>query len=455
MMKIIIVGCSKVGETLTAQLGRENNAVTVIDLNPEKINDITTKYDVMGIVGNGATHSTLVEAGVDRADLLIAVTDSDELNLLCCMIAKKTGKCRVIARVTSPEYNSDISYLKDELGLEMIINPQFAAAEEIERVLRFPAATKIETFAKGRVELITFKLNEGSPLVNMSVKETVTKLRCDVLICTVERDGEPYIPNGDFTFMEKDVITLISSKRKAYNFFKKIENVAHGVKDVIIVGISEVTHYICDMLKSSGIDIKVIEKDYGKCDELASKFNDVTVINGDQADQKLLLEEGVAKCDAFVALTDRDEENIILSLFAQNYDKTKVITKINRLEYEDIIKHLELDTTIYPNSIISDTIVRYVRAMKNVLGSNVETMYNIIKDKVEASEFYVREGSPIIGIPLSQIKFKKDVLIATITRGRTVIVPRGSDVIAKGDSVIVVSKHTALRDISDIIETKA
>ncbi len=454
-MKIIIVGCSKVGETLTAQLGRENNSITVIDLNPEKINDITTKYDVMGVVGNGATHSTLIEAGVDRADLLIAVTDSDELNLLCCMIAKKTGKCRVIARVTSPEYNSDISYLKDELGLEMIINPQFAAAEEIERVLRFPAATKIETFAKGLVELITFKLNEGSPLVGMSVKETVTKLRCDVLICTVERDGAAHIPNGDFTFMEKDVITLISSKRKAYNFFKKIENVAQGVKDVIIAGISEVTHYLCDMLKNSGMDIKVIEKDYGKCDELASKFNDVTVINGDPADQNLLLEEGVTKCDAFVALTNRDEENIILSLFANNYDKTKVVTKINRTEYEDIVKHLELDTTIYQNSITSDTIVRYVRAMKNVLGSNVETMYNIIKDKVEASEFYVREGSPIIGIPLSEIKFKKDVLIATITRGRTVIVPRGSDVITKGDSVIVVSKHTALRDISDIIETKA
>lgn len=454
-MKIIVVGCSKVGETLIAQLSRENNAITAIDLNPERINDITTKYDVMGVVGNGATHTTLVEAGIDRADLLIAVTDSDELNLLCCMMAKKTGKCRVIARVTSPEYNADISYLKDELGLEMIINPQFAAAEEIERILRFPAALKIETFAKGRVELITFKINEGSVLIGMTVRDTVTKLRSDVLICTVERDGEPHIPNGDFTFMEKDVVTIISSKRKAYNFFKKIDNVSHGVRDVVVAGISEVTHYLCDMLRNDGIDIKVIEKDYDECDELASKFKDVIVINGDQSDQNLLLEEGVAKCDAFVALTERDEENIILSLFAKNYEKTKVITKINRLEYGDIVKHLELDTTIYPNSITSDTIVRYVRAMNNVLGSNVETMYNIIKDKVEASEFYVKEGSPIIGIPISELKFKKDVLIATITRGRTVIVPRGSDVIAKGDSVIVVSKHTVLRDISDIIETKA
>ena len=454
-MKIIIVGCSKVGETLAAQLGRESNNVTVIDLNSEKINDITSKYDVMGVVGNGATHTTLVEAGIDRADLLIAVTDSDELNLLCCLIAKKTGRCRVIARVTSPEYNRDVSYLKDELGLEMIINPQYAAAEEIERILRFPAATKIETFAKGKVELITFKLAEDSVLVGMSVKDTVTKLKCDVLVCTVERDGEAYIPNGDFEFRAKDVITIISSKRKAYNFFKKIDSVTHGVKSVILVGIGALTHYLCDMLEGTGMDIKVIEGDYSACDDLASSFKDVTVINGDEADQKLLLEEGASRCDAFVALTAHDEENIILSLFAKNFEKTKVITKITRTEYADIINHLDLDTAIYPNHITSDTIVRYVRAMRNVLGSNVETMYNIIQDKVEASEFYVREGSPVIGIPIADMRFKKDVLIATITRGRTVIVPRGSDVIAKGDSVIVVSKHTALRDISDIIETKA
>ena len=275
-----------------------------------------------------------------------------------------------------------------------------------------------------------------------------------MLVCTVERGGEAYIPNGDFIFEARDTITIISSKRKAYNFFKKIDNFYSGVKDVMIVGIGALTHYLCEMLGNSGISIKVIEKNYDACDELASSFQDITVINGDEADQNLLLEEGVAKTDAFIALTGQDEENIILSLFAKNFDKKKIVTKITRTEYEDIIKHLELDTTIYPNSITSDTIVRYVRAMRNVLGSNVETMYNIIKDKVEASEFYVREGSPVIGIPLAQLRFKKDVLIATITRGRTVVIPRGSDVIAKGDYVIVVSKHTALRDISDIIETK-
>ncbi len=451
-MNIIIVGCSSVGQALASQLNREGNDITIIDLSSDKINDITAKYDIMGIVGNGATHTTLVEAGIDKADLLIAVTDSDELNLLCCMLAKRARKCRVIARVTSPEYNRDISYLKDELGIEMIINPQQAAAEEIARVLRFPAATKIETFAKGKIELITFRLNEGSTLVGMKVKEIVTKLRCDVLICTVERDDEAFIPNGDFVFEERDVISLISTTRKAYNFFKKIDYAAHGVQDIIITGIEETTHYLCEALKGSGIDVKVICRDIEKCEDIATRFSDVTVINGDESDQDLLLEEGADRCDGFVSLSDHDEENIILSIFAKKLNKKKIITKISKTEYADIIKHLDLDTTIYPNNITSDIIVRYVRAMKNVMGSNVETMYNIIQDKVEASEFFVRDGSPIIGKPLSELSFKNDVLVAAIIRGKNIMIPRGGDRIEQGDSVIIVSKLTALRDISDVLE---
>lgn len=453
-MNIIIVGCSRVGETLAAQLGKEQNDVTVIDLNSDKINEVTSKYDVMGIVGNGATHTTLVEAGVNSADLLIAVTDSDELNLLCCMMAKKTGDCRVIARVTSPEYNADIAYLKDELGIEMIINPEHAAAEEIARVLNFPSAIKIETFAKGRVELITFRVGEGCPLIGMKVKEVVTQLKCDVLICTVERDGEAHIPNGDFVFEERDVISVVSSRRKAVNFFKKINYKMDAVRDVMIAGANEMTHYLCALLKGSGIAVKVIEKNIDYCDELASAFTDITVINGDCADQSLLIEEGISSADSFVALTSRDETNVLLSLFAKNFDGKKIVTKINRPEYEDIIKHLDLDTTIFPKNITADIIVRYVRAMKNAMGSNVETMYNVIKDKVEASEFFVRADSPVTGIPLAQMSFKSDVLVAAILRGRTVIIPRGSDTIEPGDFVIIVTKRKALRDISDVLEAK-
>ena len=453
-MKIIIVGCSKVGQTLAEQLGKEDNNVTIIDLSAEKINEVTSKYDVMGIVGNGATHTTLVEAGVNSADLLIAVTDSDELNLLCCMIAKKTGNCRVIARVTSPEYNADISYLKDELGIEMIINPEHAAAEEIARVLNFPTAMKIETFAKGRVELITFRLGEGCALIGMRVKEVITQLKCDVLICTVERDDEAFIPNGDFMFEERDVISVVSSRRKAQNFFKKINYKMSAVRDVIITGADEATHYLCSLLKGSGISVKVIEKDYDACDAIATAFTDITVINGDCADQALLAEEGIATADSFVALTSQDEINVLLSLFAKNFDGKKIVTKINRPEYEDIIKHLDLDTVIFPKNITADIIVRYVRAMKNAMGSNVERMYNVIKDKVEASEFFVRADSPVTGAPLSELKFKSDVLVAAILREKTVIIPRGHDTIQPGDSVIIVSKRKALRDISDVLEAK-
>ena len=447
-MKIIIAGVGKVGETLAAQLGQENNNITMIDLSTERINDITSRYDVMGIVGNGATHTTLVEAGINRTDLLIAVTNSDELNLLCCMIAKKTGHCRAIARVISPEYSAEAAYLKNELGLEMIINPEQASAEELARVLRFPSAMKIETFAKGRVELLTFRLPEKSTLVGMKVKDVVITLKCDILVCTVERDGEAYIPNGDFVFEGKDLISIIASPKNTYDFFKKINYIVNPVKKAIIVGGGEMTHYLCETMKNSDVSIKVVEHDPEVCKELSLRFPDVTIINGDEADQELLIEEGIGRTQAFVALTEHDEENILLSLFAKKSGKAKIITKINRTDYDDIIKHLDLDTSIFPKSITSDIIVRYVRATRNTMGSNVETMYNVIQGKVEASEFIVKEGSPITAEPLAKLRFRKDVIVAAILRGRKVILPRGYDKIMPGDAVIIVSKIKALRDIS-------
>ena len=449
-MNIIIVGCSRVGETLAAELVNEDNNITMIDLSSEKIKEITARYDVMGIVGNGATHQTQIEAGIDTADLLIAVTDSDELNLLCCMIAKKTGTCRVIARVISPEYNTESDYLKNELGLEMIINPELESAKEISRVLRFPSATKIETFAGGQVELLTFKLPENSPMVGMCLKDVIVRLKVNVLICTVERDGDAHIPNGNFVFREKDVISIVASHKDAYDFFKKINCNIESVKDAIIVGGGDITHYLCSML-SRTINLKVIDKSYEVCEEFAKEFKDVTVICGDETDHEFLIEEGAATCDAFVSTSNRDEENILLSLFAKNCGKAKIVTKINRTDYDDIIKHLDLDSSIYPKGITADMILRYVRATKNAFGSNVETMYNVIKGKVEASEFKVTQGSPICAAPLMQLHFKKDVIVAAILREGELIIPRGSDVILPGDSVIIVSKILGLRDISDIL----
>ncbi len=450
-MNIIIVGCGKVGQALAQQLNEEGNDITVIDMLAAKVNETAARYDVLGVVGNGATHAVQQEAGIKNADLLIAVTGSDELNLLCCLIAKKAGNCHTIARVRSPQYSSEAPYLKEELGLAMVINPEQAAAAEIARVLRFPSAIKIDTFARGRVELLKFKLPEDSPLAGLAVKEISTKLHCDVLVCTVERGDNAYIANGEFRFLDKDIISIIASPKNANAFFKQIHYKTNAVKDVMIVGSGDITHYLCEALNRSGFSIKVIEKDLQKCEELSEKLEYVTVINGDAVDQQILLEEGIENTGGFVALTNLDEENILLSLFAKSVSKGKLVTKVNRIDFDDVIRHLELDTVIYPKNITSESIVRYVRAMKNTIGSNVETLYSIIKGKVDASEFIIRDNSPVVGKPLMELKLKKNVLVASIWRDRKVLIPRGGDSIQVGDSVVIVSSFP-LHDIADILE---
>jgi len=450
-MKVIIVGCGKVGETLAAELGAEGNGITVVDLSRDKVKEISEKLDIMGVVGNGATNTTLREAGIDTADLLIAVTESDELNLLCCTIAKKSGKCRVIARVRNPEYRTEAEYLKNELELAMVINPEYEAAKEIARVLHFPVATNIDTFAKGRVELLKFKLPEENALVGMPVKDVIAKLRCNILVCTVEREDEAYIANGNFVFKGGDLVSIIASRKNAADFFEKIGYKRHSVKDIIVIGAGNITEYLCELVLGSGISVKVIETSYEKCESLSSLHRNAVVINGDRTDRELLLEEGIENTDAFVVLSENDEENILLSLFAKSASCAKVITKINRSEYDDIVKHLEIDTSVYPKNITSDIIVRYVRAMKNTLGSNVETMYSVIKDKVEASEFIVGENSMITGKPLAALKLKGDVLIAAILRNGELIIPHGHDTIEVGDAVIVVTKILGLKDISEVL----
>ncbi|MBQ4165467.1 MAG: Trk system potassium transporter TrkA, partial [Oscillospiraceae bacterium] len=428
--------------------------ITVVDLNADRVHDVSAKYDVMGVIGNGATHAILMEADIKHCDLLIAVTGSDELNLLCCLIAKKAGNCQTIARVRSPEYSIEAPYLKDELGLAMVINPEFTAASEIARVLRFPSAMKIDTFAKGRVEMMKFRLPENSPIVGCAVKELAGKFRCDVLICTVEREDEAFIANGDFVFEEKDVISLIATPKNANDFFRKINYKMNSVKDVMIIGGGEISHYLCQILKRSGggISIKIIEKDLKRCEELSAELEDVRIIHGDAAEQALLMEEGLENAGGFIALTNLDEENIFLSLFAKRVTDGKLVTKINRIDFDDVIKHLDLDTIIYPKNITSETIARYVRAMKNTIGSNVETLYSIVKGKIEAAEFSIKDGSPIVGTPLSKLHLKPNVLIAAILRGRTVITPHGNDEIQAGDSVVIVSGHTEMQDITDILK---
>ena len=452
-MNIIIVGCGKVGQALVEQLNDEGNDITVIDKVAEKVNDVSSRCDVMGVIGNGATHSVQRDAGIDTANLLIAVTGSDELNLLCCLIAKKAGNCHTIARVRNPEYYSESQFLKDELGLAMVINPEFAAASEIARVLRFPSAIKIDVFGRGRVELLKFRLPENSPLAGCAVKEIVTKLHCDVLVCTVERGDEVHIANGEFVFEEKDVISIVAATRKAGEFFRKIKYKMNSVKDVMVVGGGEIGHYLCEQLIRSGMSVKLIEKDPARCETLCATLDDgVAVINGDASDQNILVESGLEQTGAFVALTILDEENILLSLFAKSVCDCKCVTKINRSVFDNVISKLDLDTIINPKSITSDTIIRYVRAMNSSRGSNMETLYNVIKGKVEAAEFIIKEDSPVVDVPLMELDLKPDVLVAAILRDKKVMIPRGHDSLQIGDAVIIVSRQIGLRNITDIIK---
>lgn len=451
-MNVIIVGCGRVGQTLAEQLINTGNNVTVIDTVYENVKSLTDKVDALGIVGNGASHNTLAEAEVEKADLLIAVTNSDELNLLCCIVARKSSECKVIARVRSHEYYAEADFLKNEIGLAMVINPEFAAAEEIARVLRFPSAISIEAFSKGLVELIKFRLPEESPIIGMSVKDVMIKYKSDVLFATIERDEKAHIAKGDFVFEARDIVSIIASPEGAQDLFKNMGYKTNSVKSAMVVGSGEVTHYLCSMLKKQKVNLKVIEEDRAKCEKICEAFPYVTVVNSSLSNQEIMAEEGLNRVGAFLALSDADEENILLSLYAQSKTKAKIVTKIKRMDYGDVMKKLDLDTVICPENVVSDMILRYIRSLKGTSGSNMEALYNICKGQAEASEFVIRRQSAIVGVPLSKLKFKKNVLVAAIIRAGEVIIPRGYDTIQTGDAVIIVSKITGLHDVTDILE---
>lgn len=451
-MNIIIVGCGQVGKTLAIRLGGDGHNVTVVDTNSASVREMVDKIDVMGVVGNGASHKTLLDAGIKDADLLIAVTDSDELNLLCCIIAKKNSSCSTIARVRDQEYSREAEYLKEELELAMVINPELATAEEIARVLRFPTAISIEPFAKRRVELLKFRLPKDNRIIGMTVREVAAKLKTQVLFCTVERDEEIFIAKGDLMFREKDIISIVAPHAAATDFFKKIGYKTQAVKDAIILGGGKVSRYLCTRFKPHEISFKVLEGDGGVCNALSTELPHVTVVKGDYSDRELLEEEGIDTAGAFLSLTDDDENNVLASLYARTQGPKKVVTKINRIEFDGVIRHLDLDTVVYPKNIVADNIVSFVRATVNTRGSNMETMYNLIPGEVEACEFAIRANSEVVGIPLSKLSLKSDVLIASILRGNSAIIPGGQDTIEVGDSVVVVARATSLHDITDILE---
>lgn len=450
-MRIIIVGCGKVGRTITEQLSQEGHDVAVIDTDSVVIHDVTNNFDVMGVVGNGASYTVQTEAGIEEADLLIAVTASDELNLLCCLFARKAGNCCTIARVRNPMYNNEINFIKGELGLSMVINPEYAAATEIARLLRFPSAIKIDTFAKGRVELMKFIISEGSILHNCSLMDVARKIKSDILVCAVERKDEVVIPNGSFVLKENDMISIVASPTHARDFFKEIGVETHQVKNTMIVGGGTIAYYLAVQLLNMGIHVKIVEKDRQRCEQLSELLPEAVIINGDATNQDVLVEEGIAHCESFISLTGIDEGNIFLSLFAKSASKAKIITKVNRISFDEIINTFNLGSLIYPKFITSEYIIQYVRAMQNSIGSNIETLYRIIENKVEALEFLINEDAPVVDVQLEELPIKDNILIACINRGGKIIIPNGRTQIHVGDTVIIVTTVKGLQDIKDIV----
>lgn len=450
-MKILIVGCGKVGMTLTEQLNREGHDIIVIDKKISSINNVTGILDVKGIVGNGSSYNVLIEAEIESADLLISVTNSDELNLLCCLIAKKAGNCHTIARVRTLQYNEEINFIKEEMGLSMTINPELEAAMEMVRLIRLPSAIKIDTFAKGRVELLKFKVPAGSVLDNMKIMNITSQLRCKVLVCAAERGDQVFIPTGNFILQENDKISIIAAPKRATEFFHRVGIALGHIKNVMLVGGGTISVYLAQKLAGTGVKVKIIEQNRERCEELSDILSEAMIINANATDHNLLLEEGIEEMDALASLTNLDEENILLSLYAQKKSKAKVFTKITRITYDDIIEEMPLGVIVNPKLITADRIIQHVRAMQNSKGSNVETLYKIVGNKVEALEFRVRSNSGLTGVPLAKLKLKNNVLVSCINRKGKVIIPNGQDYIQAGDTVIIVTTNTGLNDLSDIL----
>ena len=454
-LKIIIVGCGKVGQTLVAQLIKEGHDITLIDNNPQTIQELTNLYDVMGIVGNGASYSVQMEAGIEDTDLIIAVTDSDELNLLCCTVAKRVGNCSAIARVRTPDYSKEVGYLREKLGLAMIINPDLEAAREAARILYLPTALEVSTFAHGQAEMIKIKVPDGNQLDGMTIVDLGRALgkniADNVLICAVERDGDIYIPSGNFRILQGDLISFVASRAIAKTFLEKIGFKTHAVKNTMIIGGGKSAYYLASLLLHMGISVKIIDRDPKRCEELSILLPKAVIINGDGTSEELLKEEGIEYAESFVPLTGIDEENILLTLYAKKVSQAKVITKINRITFNDVVDGLDLGSVIYPKFITSEAIIAYVRAKKDSMNSNIETLYHMFDSRVEAIEFRVENESKVTNIPLMDLNLKKGLLISFINRNGSIIIPSGQDSIQVGDTVMIVTTHTGFNTIQDIL----
>ncbi len=451
-MNIIIIGCGKVGRVLAKQLSEEKHDLAIIDNQEFKLREFDEEVDALCITGNGTSVSTLNEAGIASADVLIAVTGSDELNLLCCVVAKKVSNCHTIARVRNPIYSEEIDFIQERLGISMIVNPEQLTAREITRLLQFPSAIEIVAFSKGRVELLKFRLLSEFKMDGMRISDLSSRFPQSMLICAVERDNEIVIPNGNYILKDDDLISVIATPADARKFFHQLGLSTRPVKNALLIGGGKISYYLAQELLKNKIAVRILEKDKERCEELAELLPDASIINGDSSDQKLLFQSGFQTTEAIVALTNIDEENVFLGLSAKEHCHAKQVVKINLLAFDRIISKLDIGSVVYPKFITTDYILQHIRAIQNVSGNQVKTFVHILENRAEALEFSIREDSKVVGIALKDLKIKKDLLICCINRKGNIIIPKGQDSIEAGDTVVVVSAQKGLQDIEGILE---
>ena len=451
-MKIVIIGLGTIGRTILKSLSGEEHTITIIDEDKNKIEDLIERYDVYGVVGNGACMDIQNEANVEDADLVIVLTNSDELNILACLVAKKVGAKNTIARVRNPEYRKQIIEMKDDLGISMIVNPEKETANEIFNLVNLPSIAQVEHFAKGRVLLVEIVAEKGCLLVGESLISIGKKLSSRVLICAVQRDSSVIIPTGNFVIEEGDRIHVTSDANTLRNFLSEINLVNSPLKNVMIVGGGKIGYYLADALSRKKYKVKLIANDMSVAEELAELLPKVTVIHGNGTKHDLLIEEGIEAMDAFVALTDIDEENMIVSMFANKMNVKKTITQIKSDNLYGMLSELGIKNNVSPKNIVANMIIGYIRALANTRGSNVLTVYRLVNNQVEALEFFAKKPERFYDKPLKELQLKENCLIACIIRKNDVIIPDGNSCIKLGDNVIVVTTHNNFDDLTDILE---
>ncbi len=450
-MNIVLAGGGKVGFALSGALVREGHDVTLIDSDQKALDHASATQDILCVKGSGSNVRSLIEAGTSEADILISVTANDETNMLCCLMAKQLGAKYTIARIRDPEYTDSLSLLQKEMGIDMVINPERAAAYEISRLFRYPYAMEVETFSHGRVEMVQFRVEEKDGLSNKPLSALKSRLE-RVLVCAVKRDGAAIIPRGDFVIHTGDIIYVASDIRNMSAFFRRIGRNTQRVRSAMLIGGSHIAYYLAKIIAGMGVDLRILEIKAEKCMRLSEELPEASIICGDGTDQEVLLSEDIASMDALVALTDRDEENLMVGLFGVKQGLDKVIVKVNRMGYLDLLQGMGIDSVVSPKDTTTNTILRQVRARSRKRSGVMEKIYRIVDGQAEALEFTAANDPRYTNIPLSQLPIRQGTLIAMIVRGKNVITPFGSDHIEPGDTVLVVSRETNISGLEDILQ---